>query len=547
MLPFRIKRLKAYRVAAGNVWCCYARQVADSAWDILMADAEGQPILAMTGFEMRPASREAFLCRYMADWFYQLEWQPQTITGTAKSPALAGSWLILTEGNGDGEKLATGIRAQGQPCVIAPPLGNSPSPDHFGRLLRTALPAGSSRWYGIVYFVGAERRGDADETPALAEEVSARVLHLLQALGLAKMPPRLWLVTRCTQAVNGLEPIQLAEVPVWGLARTFRLEHPEIQCVNVDLPAQPSTADLDALVGELAQSGEETQVAIRSGERYVARLVRGRASGMPVPLEPIRLQLTEYGSPDQLRLVPLTRRRPGAGEVEIEVRANSLNFRDLLIVQRLLKDYYATAQGIERALDVRLGFDYAGTVVSVGEGVTEHRVGDAVMALAAGSSASFVTVSRTLVVPILAGFSFEAASAIPTVFFTAYHALLSLAQLKTGERVLIHAAAGGVGLAAVQLARLAGAEVFATASPGKWGFLRGLGVAHVMNSRTLDFADEILRLTGGEGVDVVLNSLSGQAAEKSLAVLRHGGRFVELGKLGIWEPRQVRQRWPDVS
>ena len=161
------------------------------------------------------------------------------------------------------------------------------------------------------------------------------------------------------------------------------------------------------------------------------------------------------------------------------------------------------------------------------------------MAPASGSSASFVTLSRSLVVPIPSGFSFEAASAIPTVFFTAYHALLRLAQLKAGERVLIHAAAGGVGLAAVQLAKLVGAEVFATASPGKWEYLKAQGVPHVMNSRTLDFADEIMRLTAGEGVDVVLNSLAGEASEKSLAVLKQGGRFVEIGKLGIWSPEQV--------
>ena len=180
---------------------------------------------------------------------------------------------------------------------------------------------------------------------------------------------------------------------------------------------------------------------------------------------------------------------------------------------------------------MRLGFDCAGTIVAVGEGVTDLRVGDEVMAPASGSSASFVTLSRTLVVRIPSGFRFEAASSIPTVFFTAYHALLRLAQLKAGERVLIHAAAGGVGLAAVQLAQMVGAEVFATASPGKWEFLKAQGVPHVMNSRTLDFADEIMRLTDGEGVDVVLNSLSGEAIDKSLAC---SSRAAALWRSASW-------------
>jgi myxalamid-type polyketide synthase MxaB len=224
-----------------------------------------------------------------------------------------------------------------------------------------------------------------------------------------------------------------------------------------------------------------------------------------------------------------------------------LNFRDLLIALGLLKDQYANALGIESAEDVPLGSDCAGTIAAVGAGITDLPVGCAVMTFAAGCSASYVTAPRHLVVPIPTGCSFEAASTIPTVFFTAHHALLRMARLKKGERVLIHAAAGGVGLAAIQLAQHVGAEIFATASPAKWGCLKNQGIVHVMNSRTLDFADEVLRLTDGAGVDVVLNSLSGQAAQKSLGVLKEGGRFVEIGKLGVLNPREVRERRPDAT
>src|SRR6516164_1653376 len=139
------------------------------------------------------------------------------------------------------------------------------------------------------------------------------------------------------------------------------------------------------------------------------------------------------------------------------------------------------------------------------------------MTSAAGGSASFLTLPRSDVVHKPAGLSFEAAAAIPTAFFTAHYGLLQLARLKPGERVLIHSAAGGVGQAAVQLAQAVEAEIFATASPGKWEFLRSQGVQHVMNSRNLEFADDILRLTGSEGVDVVLNSLTGEAIERSFA------------------------------
>jgi acyl transferase domain-containing protein/acyl carrier protein len=547
MLPFGLKSLKAYRVADGDEWWCYARQVAAHVWDIQLSDAGGQTVLEIDGFEMRPASRDAFLARQTADWLYSLDWQPRPLTDPARFHGDTGSWLIIADGNGLGEELAAGIRGHGQQCVVAFPPSSSRSPDDFGHLLKTALPTGSSGWYGIVYLSDADQRGEACDSVALAEEFSTRVLHVVQALCRSGTPARLWLVTQGTQPINSAEAIEMTQVSVWGLARTLRLEHPEIKCVSVDLPPQPKTADLDALLAELALPGDEAQVAFRSRERYVARLVRSRESGKRAPDRPFRLQLTEYGTPDHLRLVPLTRRRPGAGEVEIEVKANALNFRDVVIALGLLKDYYATALRIERAQDVRLGFDCAGTIAAVGEGVTDLQVGDEVMAPASGSSASFVTLSRTLVVPIPSGYRFEAASAIPTVFFTAYHAFLGLAQLKAGERVLIHAAAGGVGLAAVQLAKLVGAEVFATASPGKWAYLKAHGVPHVMNSRTLEFADEIMRLTAGEGVDVVLNSLSGEASEKSLAILKQGGRFVEIGKLGIWDPGQVRQRRPDAQ
>jgi myxalamid-type polyketide synthase MxaB len=561
MLPLGLKSLKASRVAEGDVWWCYAREVGAYVWDIQLADAFGQVVLEMDGFAMRSGSRDAFLSRQMPDWLYHLEWQLQPLPQHGAGGP--GAWLIVTDDNELGKKLTARLREQGHQCVVAS--ATTRSAEDFGRLLKTALPGGSSRWHGVVYLCSTDQPGAACDVPALAEEVTTQVLHLAQALSLAGAPPRLWLVTRGTQTVTGAEPIQLAQAPVWGLARTLRLEHPEINCVNVDLPLQSEADDSDALVAELAQPltptplpggergrgeglpGDEAQVAFRSGKRYVARLARSRPSANRPPEGPFRLELTEYGMPDYLLLVPHTRRHPGAGEVEIEVKANALNFRDLLIALGLLKDHYSEALGIEQPQDVRLGFDCAGTIVAVGEDVKDLHVGDAVMTCAAGSSASFLTAAQHLVVPIPAGFSFESASAVSTVFFTAYHALLRMAQLKAGERVLIHAAAGGVGLAAIQLAQQVGAEIFATASPGKWEYLKAQGITHVMNSRTLDFAAEVLRLTGGEGVDVVLNSLSGEANLKSLAVLRQHGRFVEIGKLGVLSAAEARKRRPDVT
>jgi myxalamid-type polyketide synthase MxaB len=261
----------------------------------------------------------------------------------------------------------------------------------------------------------------------------------------------------------------------------------------------------------------------------------------------VRLQLAGYGSPDQLRVVPLERRAPGPGEIEVEIYAASLNFRDVLIALGMMEEHYARVFGIEHAADLPLGFDCAGRVLAVGEGVTSLEPGDEVMVTTAGALGSHLTCYAEMAVRKPAGIDFEQTAAIPSVFWTAYYALVRLAGVASGERVLIHAAAGGVGLAAIQLARAAGAEVFATASPAKWDYLRSLGVQHVMTSRTLDFAERVLEATGGEGVDVVLNSLSGAAIERSFAALKRGGRFVEIGKMGIWTPEEVTQRRPDAQ
>jgi myxalamid-type polyketide synthase MxaB len=526
-LPFGVKSLDVLRPATGTSWWCHARQTGESLWDIRLLEDSGDAIAEIHGFEMRKASGEAFQSRRLADWMYGVEWQRLPLQGR---PAAArdACWLFVDRGSGLGGELAK--RCKGRVLLAAD--------EDETRQALAALPD------TVVYLCDTPE--DAD-VPAAAEAASVELLHLVQMLGRSGATPRLWLVTLGCQAAIAADPVRLAPAPLWGLARTAQLEAPALKCGCIDLPAQPTEQDIDALLGELAAPGAETQIAYRSGERFVARLARHRDSRTTRLDGPFRLQLADYGSPDQLRLVPLTRRNPGPGEVEIEIRAAALNFRDVLISLGMLKDFYAQALNIHRAQDVPLGFDCAGTIAAVGAGVTNFKVGDEVMTSAAGSSASFLTVLASDLVAKPTNISFEAAAALPTAFSTAYNCLLRLAQLKAGERVLIHAAAGGVGQAALQLAQLVGAEVFATASPGKWDLLKSQGIRNILNSRTLDFADEILRLTEGTGVDVVLNSLTGEAIDRSFAVLKPGGRFVEIGKLGIWTAEQVAAKRPDIA
>ena len=381
--------------------------------------------------------------------------------------------------------------------------------------------------------------GEMLNPPALEQSCSG-LLHLVQTLAEVSQPPALCLVT---QGVARPPVVNPAQAPLWGLGRVIALEHPALRCCRLDLDPQssPQQQRLD-LSRELDNEPTAATVAYRQAQRSVARLE-------PVSLSPslalpdqrgqemaFRLAIAAKGTPDALQIQPCHRRFPGPEEVEIRVDAAGLNFIDVLDTLGLLP--------FERDW---LGVECAGTVVTVGDRVTHLQVGDRVMALAAGSFAQYVTVPAILAAPPPLGLSAVAAATIPANFLTAYYALVEVAQVQPGERVLIHAAAGGTGMAAVQIALSRGAEVFATASPAKWEILKRMGVRQVMHSRTLDFAKETLAATDGAGVDVVFNSLSGEFISHSLAVLKPQGHFIEIGKRDVWSAEQVAAVQPQVA
>ena len=251
------------------------------------------------------------------------------------------------------------------------------------------------------------------------------------------------------------------------------------------------------------------------------------------PTEPsagaIGMVVREFGNLASLSLVARERRVPADHEVEIHVHSAGLNFRDVL-----------NAVGVYPEGPVPLGSECAGTIVAVGRNVTELRPGDEVMAIGQDTFRTFVTLDADCVVRKPRRLSLEEAATLPVSYMTASYALEHVAQVSTGERVLIHAAAGGVGMAAVRVAQAAGAEVFATAgSSEKRAFLKSMGVEHVFDSRSFEFVDQILEVTNNEGVDVVLNSLSGEFIPKSLSLLRPFGRFLEIGKSDIYEGSQL--------
>ena len=296
------------------------------------------------------------------------------------------------------------------------------------------------------------------------------------------------------------------------------------------------------LAAEIIQPDAEDEVLLEPGRRRVVRL----RPGLPMPVAAAdatgvaaRGVLT-VGRPGLLGTLAWREASPRMAletdEVAIAVKAAGLNFRDVMWAMGLLPDE-ALLRGFAGPT---LGLECAGTVVAVGPGVTDLAVGDAVMAFAPASLGTEAVTKRHAVVPLPPGMGFAAGATVPVAFFTVVYALGELARLEAGERVLIHGGAGGVGLAAIQYARHRGATVFATAgSDAKRALLRQLGVEHVLDSRDLAFADQIMALTAGEGVDVVLNSLSGAAMERSLGLLAPFGRFVELGKRDFYRDTQV--------
>ena len=412
-------------------------------------------------------------------------------------------------------------------------------------------------WYWPSGGPGPRHAGDGGAGPVDAAGLRAEcegnyreLLRLVQGLDQARFgrDQRLWLLTEGAQWLPGDlggDGERLAAATLWGFGHTMWTEYPAYRVTLVDLPE--GGLDCPDLVDEwLAGETAEYQVAYRDGHRHVRRLTpwppagQASASGQGG----FELAIEEYGQFEGVRQVPVEEVAPTGDQIRVRVRAAGLNLKDVLNSLGLHREFAERpGAGYE---PLPLGLECAGTVEAVGPDAT-HAVGDEVAVAHLGSLRSTITTSSARAWPKPARLSFAEAAALPTAYLTAYHALHDLADLKPGERVLIHAAAGGVGQAAVALAMRAGAEVYATASPAKWPLLHAQGVTRVLNSRTLEFADAILAETGGAGVHVVLNSLNKEFIPAGMRVLAPGGRFVELGRMGAWSAEEAGEHRPDVA
>lgn len=566
MLPVALETLTVRDGGRGR-WCRAmlrprTSEDATAVGDVELRDDHGRIVLEARGLTLRTLEEAGGTAGSPVEaWLHRIAWRKRTLPERVEDEARGdGGWIVLADEDG----IATGLAARLEEAGALAWLVRPGSEDRFSEegakvcperaesfraLFDLAAERFGGRFRGVVHLWSLdlpEPDGRDGEAWQAREHLGCLgAVRLIQGLaGGAHDDVSLYLVTRGTQPAGGSEnvvgPVQ---APLWGLGRVVPFEHGELDCRLVDLPSDgDGVAELTAEI--LAEDGE-TQVALRSDGRYVARwepwsgdggeeaLDRDQSDpGERVPSDRAcyRMELDRPGIPDDIVLRSQPPPTPGAGEVLVRVRAGGLNFID---VMKSMGVY--PGQPTEK---IPFGVECSGRVEAVGEGVDRFREGDEVIGVVpshVGCFRSHALVASDCAVHRPSTLDDDAAATVPIPYLTAYYGLVEIASLRRGERILIHSATGGVGLAAIQIARHLGAEIFATAGNGdKREHLRALGIEHVMDSRSLAFAEEIASATDGEGVDVVLNSLSGEAISKGLEILRPGGRFVELGKRDIY-------------
>ncbi|WP_156751812.1 type I polyketide synthase, partial [Mycobacterium sp. E2497] len=394
----------------------------------------------------------------------------------------------------------------------------------------TASATGPAPSYEIL-----ESLAEEQDPVSATYERTHRALTAVQAWLTERDSGVLIVATRGAVGLPGEDIGDLPGAAVWGLVRSAQTEHPgRMVLVDSDVP-------LDDRAAASALAAGEPQVLLRDGQVYTARVRPSRAADdllVPPAEGPWRLGIGSAGTFENLRLEPV----PNAdaplepGQVRVALRAIAANFRDIMITLGMFTH------------DALLGGEGAGVVTEVGPGVTEFAVGDSVYGFFPDGSGTLVPGDVRLLQPMPADWSYAEAAAISAVFTTAYMAFVHLADVKPGQRVLVHAAAGGVGMAAVQLGRHLGLEIFATASKGKWDTLRAMGFDedHISDSRSLEFEEKFRAVTGGRGMDVVLDSLAGDFVDASLRLVAPGGVFLEMGKTDIRDPGVIAQEYPGV-
>jgi polyketide synthase 12 len=493
LVPFSWQRVSLHAAGASAVRARIAPTgpAGTSAVSIDLADGVGLPVLSVASMVARPVSDQQLLAAVAnsgPDRLFEVDWSAQPSTDV--QPVSGYRW-------------------------------------------GTTEPEGTDSQARVCLFESEPSRVDVIADVYAATRAALTVLQGWLGRDRAET---LVVATRGSVALPGEDITDLAGAAVWGLVRSAQTEHPG-RIVLVD-----SDAPLDDVAVAAALATGEPQVVLRGGTVHTPRVHGSRAvSGLLVPPGEgaWRLGMSSRGTFENLRLEPI----PGSdaplasGHVRVAVSAIAANFRDVMIALGLYPDP-----------DAVMGVEASGVVLETGSAAGSFAVGDRVMGLFPEGTGTVAVTDRRLLVKAPAGWSHTAAATTSVAFATAYYALRDLACARPGQRILVHAAAGGVGMAAVQLARHWGLEVFGTASRGKWATLRAMGFDedHISDSRSCEFEDEFRSVTGGRGFDVVLDSLAGEFVDASLRLVAPGGIFLEMGKTDIRDAHVIARGYPGV-
>lgn len=544
--------------------------------DLKLTDESGKLLLNVVGMELMRVARENLSS--MPESLHEMVWVSEGLqeSNAAKAERMAASmarlanltaenWLIFADQTGIANTMVQSLRVGGGHCTIVrhgqtftkiaddvfeidPQSGMD-----FDRLF-----AEVSQTHGVptavvhLWSVDAGSNADYDADRLIRSQTLGIqcIPWIVQAIGRKnwERPSRLWLVTAGAMQVGRDDnSLRIESAPIWGIGRSVAREHPELHVSLVDLSRHPDDREARALAYEVCASGKEDRVALRGQQKYVARIKPLRFTNtaseaqLLKPEENYRLEISQPGIIDNIELRERACVPPQPGEINVSISEAGLNFSDVTKVMGLYP-------GLIAGQPIPLGNEAVGTVTAVGAGVDTFQIGDSVITLTPnmrtiGMMASSVSVPAILAVHKPTNLTDEQAATMTVVYATAYWSLIDQARIRAGEWILIHAAAGGVGLAAIEIAKWAGANVIATVgSKEKEDYVRALGVKHVLSSRSIDFVAGVMKITEGRGVDIVLNSLAGEFLLKSLEVLAPYGRFVELGKRDVHGDSRVGLR-----
>ena len=544
MLPLGVRRLHAF-ASCRSAHYCYIKVTNTSAAgieaDVEVLDEHGKVLLLVQGLLLGAGfSEQGNRNRVLNERLLTIEWQPRKLPENEQTSA--GKWLLLsTSADASADVMATGLaealRAKdAETSTVSWPQGG----DHaaIAEALRAQLD--NSGYAGVVVLAGPQNES-ADESAHAAFRGGDLVQHLVRIgralLEIEGESPRLFVVSSNAQTVLPNDPVNLEQGGLRGLLRVIGTENAHLRTTHIDVDEQ---TDAEHVVSQLLSGSDEDETAWRNNEWYSARLCptalrpeERRNTVVDHETQGMRMQIRTPGDLQTMELVAFDRATPGPGQIEVAVTASSINFADVLVA-------FGRYPSFEGHLPQN-GTDFAGVVTAVGPDVTDHKVGDHVGGMSPnGCWGTYVTCDAHLAATLPAGLSDVQAAAVTTASATAWYGLNELARIRTGDKVLIHSGTGGVGQAAIAICRAAGAEIYATAgSPERRQKLHDMGIEHVYDSRSIEFADQIRRDTGGYGVDIVLNSVTGAAQLAGIKLLALGGRFIELGKRDIYGDTKV--------